>query len=463
MKRISIFRILSAVAVLWVTFVAQSSHAASAYVNSVLADNPVAYWRLDETNGTVLNDYFGVYNGQYNGGIILGQPGYSIYDTDPSVAFDGTSGYAQVPYSPDLNSPNSIICAELWVYPTGGVGNYRSPLSNRDTANGPQGYMFYADFQNHWGFWIGGGPASWQGATGPTVLLNQWTHLVGTFDGTNQVLYVNGQPVASQQAVSSPNTEAPLNIGAGVNEAASPQFWWPGKIDEVALYTNVLTAAQVLNHYLLGAFGSTNASPPIIVQEPQPVKLYSGRTASFSVQANSPLPMSYQWKSNNVAIPGATTNTLTVSNIQSSFSGTLYSVTITNLAGATNSATAALTVVTSTCPYESAVLLDQPVAYWRLNETTDPTTGAAIAYDYWGGFNGTYGVAAANGATGIHGPAGAGFPGFETTNYSLGTLNGTPNAYVTVPAVNLNANTVTFTAWIKPSGAQSGGTPLFVR
>ena len=456
----TLFRILSAAVALCATFAAQSSQAQSAYVNAVLAANPVAYWRLDEPDGTVLNDYLTVHTGVYNGGVTLQQSGYSTFDTNKAAAFNGSSGYAQVPYFEDLNSTN--FSAECWVYPTGGAGNYRSPLSNRDTSTppGPQGYMFYADFEDHWGFWMGGGPASWQGAVGPTVVLNQWTHLVGTFDGTTQVLYVNGQMVASQHAVLSSNTQAPFNIGAGANENPSPTFYWPGRVDEVAIYGAALTTDQVQAHYLLGAFGTTNASLPIIAQEPQPVKLYAGRTAAFAVQAQSALPMSYQWKSNNVAIAWANNSTFTIPNIQSTFSGTLYSVTIANQAGATNSATAALTVVAPTSAYESAILVDQPVAYWRLNETSDPSAGGVIANEYWGGFNGTYGVAAANGGSGVNGPVPPACRGFETTNHAFGALNGTPDAYVTVPALNLNANTVTFTAWIKPSGAQSGGTPL---
>ncbi len=453
----TLFRILSAAVALCATFVAQPSQAQSAYVNAVLAANPVAYWRLDESSGTDLIDYLGVHNGQYNGGFTLNQPGYSIFDTNKAVAFDGSSGYAQVPYFDDLNQPTFSV--ECWVYPTGGAGNYRSPFSNRDTAFGAQGYLFYADDQDKWDFWIGGG--GWNTAIGPAVALNQWTHLVGTFDGTNQVFYVNGQQVVSQLAFLGANTQRPLNIGAGRNESASPAAYWPGRIDEVAVYTNALNAAQVQAHYLLGAFGTTNALPPIIVQEPQSVKLYPSRTASFSAQGQSVLPLSYQWKSNSVPIAGATNNTLTVPNVQSSFSGTLYSVTIANQAGATNSATAALTVISPTSAYESAVIADQPVAYWRFNEATDPSTGAAIAYDYWGGFNGAYGVAAANGATGVHGPVPPNFPHLEATNYALETFTGAINSYVTVAPLHLNTNAVTFTAWINPNGVQNGGTALF--
>src|SRR2546427_13175021 len=46
------------------------------YRASVLADHPVAYWRLDEETGTVMVDASGNGNdGAYAGAVTLGQPG----------------------------------------------------------------------------------------------------------------------------------------------------------------------------------------------------------------------------------------------------------------------------------------------------------------------------------------------------------------------------------------------------
>jgi hypothetical protein len=81
-----------------------------------------------------------------------------------------------------------------------------------------------------------------------------------------------------------------------------------------------------------------------------------------------------------------------------------------------------------------------------------------LAFDYAGGFNGVYGYPVQNGnpSYNIAGPRPAdGFPGFSTTNMAanFSTNNGT-NSLITVPAWNLNTNTVTITAWLYPSGPQ---------
>ena len=54
--------------------------------------------------------------------------------------------------------------------------------------------------------------------------------------------------------------------------------------------------------------------------------------------------------------------------------------------------------------YESAIIANNPVAYYRLNETSGTS-----AFDYWGGFPGTYGAAATMGVAGPQPPAFAGF------------------------------------------------------
>jgi len=111
-------------------------------------------------------------------------------------------------------------------------------------------------------------------------------------------------------------------------------------------------------------------------------------------------------------------------------------------------------------------LSNGPLAYWRLNEMEDPSTGILPAYDYSGhNLDGVYGAATANGFTGIQGPRpppSGTFPGFEANNTALETVNGVANSYVTVPALNLNTNTATITMWINPTAAQAGFNSLFM-
>lgn len=102
---------------------------------------------------------------------------------------------------------------------------------------------------------------------------------------------------------------------------------------------------------------------------------------------------------------------------------------------------------TTSFAFLSAVLSNNPFAYWRFNETNDTT-----AYDSIGGYNGTYGNAV---TLGVAGPRPADFLGFEITNTAAQFVNGVNNSWVTFPALNLNTNTMTITAWIYPIGSQA--------
>jgi hypothetical protein len=103
--------------------------------------------------------------------------------------------------------------------------------------------------------------------------------------------------------------------------------------------------------------------------------------------------------------------------------------------------------------YSKAVIALSPLAYWPLNDTADPASGSAPAYDYYySALSGTYGSAAQNGFNGIAGPRPAdGFSIFETTNAAAQFANGVANSYVTVPPLGINTNALTITAWINPT------------
>ena len=47
----------------------------TAYQSAVLAADPVAYWRLDESSGAIANDSAAGHNGAYGGNVTLGVPG----------------------------------------------------------------------------------------------------------------------------------------------------------------------------------------------------------------------------------------------------------------------------------------------------------------------------------------------------------------------------------------------------
>jgi len=86
--------------------------------------------------------------------------------------------------------------------------------------------------------------------------------------------------------------------------------------------------------------------PPTIATPPDSQTIAVGSNATFNVGVNGSAPFSYQWRFNDLPLPGKTAATLVLTNVQASNAGP-YSVAVSNPAGAITSAVAALTVYTN--------------------------------------------------------------------------------------------------------------------
>lgn len=87
-----------------------------------------------------------------------------------------------------------------------------------------------------------------------------------------------------------------------------------------------------------------NLIPPVITQQPAGTSAIEGGAATFVTAASGTAPLSFQWNFNGNPIPNATNATLALTGLTTNSAGN-YTVTVTNVAGATNSGTALLTVI----------------------------------------------------------------------------------------------------------------------
>ncbi len=221
------------------------------YRDAVLSDTPAAFWRLGEASGTTTADASGNNRaGSYIDSPTLGLTGALVGDSNTAAGFNGSGQYVQVPFSSALN-PSSFT-VEAWVYLAGGQGTQRSVVTSRDQGSKmTRGYWLLADSTNTWQLWLGTGGNHWSKLVGPAVTLNQWTHLVASYDGTTARLYVNGVQLASGSRTYVRNVVRPLRLAAGRTEG-NPNAFFPGRLDEVAIYSAALSAARVQTHYKAG-------------------------------------------------------------------------------------------------------------------------------------------------------------------------------------------------------------------
>ncbi|HEX7700179.1 MAG TPA: hypothetical protein VF403_05645 [Kofleriaceae bacterium] len=76
----------------------------SSYEQAVIADHPIAYWRLDDT-GTIAHDELGMHDGNFSSGVTTGVAGALVDDPDRATSFDGIVGEATT--TTGISFPNS--------------------------------------------------------------------------------------------------------------------------------------------------------------------------------------------------------------------------------------------------------------------------------------------------------------------------------------------------------------------
>ena len=366
-----------------------TSSLAADYQSTVLADQPVGYWRLSEMEGTNIAN-LGTLGapaiGGAIGGVLLGQPGAVQSEADTAAFLDG-SGRIEIPYAEELNP--ETFTYEVWanVDPSS-FGSHRSPLSSRDDTpvGNTSGVIFYADPAETWQFWNGRGTESWHVLGDAFVTQGLWTHLVGTYDGTNKAFYVDGVLVSAARTSFQPNRARPLRIGAGANENPAGNYFFNGMVDEAAVYSGVLSGDRILAHYTAGSGLEPAPVAPIVIAEPQSTEVFKGEAPSLSVLATGSLPLNYQWKFNETDIPGATSYALVLTNVQPASSGA-YRVVVSNAAGEAASLEATLTVADISAP----LVTQQPrsrTVLPGLPLTLDVQASGSATFAYQWQFNG---------------------------------------------------------------------------
>lgn len=218
------------------------------YRSTILADNPVAYYRLGEASGSTASDEIGSSDGTYGSDTTYGVTGALDGDSNTSVSFAGSSTTNSAVQVSSLASANfsSGITIELWLKWNSSTGT-GMPVEVREGNDGQDRIFFDARSGGtpHWDFNIGG---TWYSATGAGVQ-DGWHLYAFTHDGTNAKTYRDG--VLQNTTSASATTFNPDSMGIGQDGNGSNVI--VGGVDEVAVYNAALTATELLAHYTAGA------------------------------------------------------------------------------------------------------------------------------------------------------------------------------------------------------------------
>jgi hypothetical protein len=241
--------------------------AVNSFAAEVLADGPSGYWRLAEGPGQPAADSSPNGNdGQYQGGITLGLPGFHGGDT--AALFDGATGIVMIPNSPSLNPSSITMEAKVrWDGPTG----VQQRIIEKESFAGTTQYGLSVQPTGHIFVELrcptAANPFNDVTATSTGVAaLGAETHVVATYDGQRVLIYRDGvldnvtvPPSPAPIDISKANQtgdEIKLAVGDRMAFYSDPAHFqaggtrtFKGLIDEVAVYPAALDATRIQAHY----------------------------------------------------------------------------------------------------------------------------------------------------------------------------------------------------------------------
>ncbi len=180
--------------------------------------------------------------------------------------------------------------------------------------------------------------------------------LYDTFDGFSS----SGYPMFSAHFATSTNQAASFSdlvlysfLSAATNNPTDPRQRVFGDYQQLKAIGKTFYGVFTANGLQLGRpfanhdpifFKITLDLPPAVTLQPTNETVFQGDTALMAVAAAGLPPLSYQWRFNNIAIPGATNPVLLLSNVQPIQAGS-YAAVITNSSGSVTSSVAVLSVI----------------------------------------------------------------------------------------------------------------------
>ena len=222
-------------------------------VQNNLAANMVSRWALDEGSGAQIKDIWNINNGTLinfsntsagagDGGSVSGWMSESNCIFGTCIKFDGSDDYINCLDSDSLDIKNEITL-NIWIKPTNLSGGTKIFVEKMNAYG-----LAYHMLANNLSLYLGNSPI----LDYPIVLNNNtWYHLIGTWDGSNTRLYINGTVVNNGSWSGSIISDKPLQIGGGEAWASNWRYF-KGIVDDVRLYDAALSSSQIKQNYIAG-------------------------------------------------------------------------------------------------------------------------------------------------------------------------------------------------------------------
>ena len=158
------------------------------------------------------------------------------------VVTDGSDDYISINYGSGVNPTTQDLSYELWV---------------KQTTTGTDLFLVQGNWSSSNRFYVGlnGGNLAWglqergwaSSNTSFSPALNEWFHVVITFNGSTALLYGNAEQQASDTSLTSYTFNQNLILGSG--RPTGSGFDWFGELGPIRVYNKTLTVDEIIQNY----------------------------------------------------------------------------------------------------------------------------------------------------------------------------------------------------------------------
>lgn len=265
-KNILLVSIISILLVVILAFASYSSWTGMAVLGDDIPFDYLSYWTFDENMTDIA-------------GNVVGLCGHEIWkSTCPDLVegkvgqaynFDGFYDYIEMEHT-DFFDITDAISISAWIRTTN-IGNNRKIVDKMKFSGSTfkAGYRLELGNDNKAKFIIGNNDYSSAEDT-EIITDGEWHHLVGIFDGTNLLLYRNGNLVdtSTTELGTIKTNDLPLRVGVASDTLNN---YFKGDIDEIIIFNRALSQEEVLSIYESQSQGKSlikdDSSPDVISEE----------------------------------------------------------------------------------------------------------------------------------------------------------------------------------------------------
>lgn len=211
-------------------------------------DGLVAYWALDDGQGTVVKDG----SGRGHDGTLKNDPQWEKGRVGGGLRFDGLDDVVEVPHHEDFNVQNGVTLLG-WFFissePDTGPGNDWRLMIGR---NGFKPYGLLLEQSRRLSGSVDINKERQLVRSTVQLPIGEWVHVAYTYDGATGVsrIYINGQLDVEETLARGPiditENIVRISLPKAMNPVNVEEFHaWLGLIDEVRMYGRTLSAGEV--------------------------------------------------------------------------------------------------------------------------------------------------------------------------------------------------------------------------